>query len=138
MASKATARRRPNDEEHRNQVWLIQWVTTQIKNEPDLKCLYAIPNGGHRHAATAAKLKAEGVKAGVYDLHLPVARGGFCGLWIELKAGKNKPTASQNEWRDLMIEQGHDTAVCYGWHEAKNKIEEYLSYPRTKLGVLHD
>jgi hypothetical protein len=136
MVSKAPKKRRPvNDEEHRNQVWLIQWVKTQVRTFPDLECLYAIPNGGQRHRLVAAKLKAEGVRAGVFDLHLPVARGGFCGLWIELKVGKNKPTESQIEWGRLMSAQGHDTAVCYGWNEAKNKIEEYLAFQRTKLGV---
>ena len=136
MPSKATRKRRtPNDEEHRNQVWLIQWVKLNTKAFPDLECLYAIPNGGQRNAVVAIKLKAEGVKAGVFDLHLPVARGGFAGLWIELKVGKNKPTDSQKEWNRLMVEQGHDCHICYGWNEAKNRIEDFLALPRTKLGV---
>mgnify|MGYP004433785991 CR=1 FL=1 len=42
-----------------------------------------------RDARTAANLKRQGVKAGVPDLHLPVARGGYNGLYIELKVGSN-------------------------------------------------
>lgn len=129
-------RKKPGDEEHRNQVWLIQWVKASLRKYPDLECLYAIPNGGQRHRAIAAKLKAEGVKSGVSDLNLPVARGGFIGLWIELKIGKNKATDSQKEWQELMREQGHDCAVCWGWEEARQKIEDYLTLPRTRLGEI--
>ena len=44
--------------------------------------LFAIPNGGHRHKAVAVKLRAEGVCAGVPDLMVPEAHGGFNGLFI--------------------------------------------------------
>ena len=37
--------------------------------------MFRIPNGGSRHPAEAARLKAQGVKAGVPDLCIPVARG---------------------------------------------------------------
>lgn len=39
-----------------------------------LRWLHAIPNGGERHGAVAGKMKAEGVKSGIYDLFLPVPR----------------------------------------------------------------
>ena len=32
------------------------------------------------------------------DLFLPVGRGSYHGLFIELKYGKNKPTEKQTEW----------------------------------------
>ena len=37
--------------------------------------VFHIPGGGSRHPAEAARLKAQGVKAGVPDLCIPVARG---------------------------------------------------------------
>jgi hypothetical protein len=70
---------------------------------PALRMLHAIPNGGHRHKATAARLKAAGVKAGVPDICLPVARGDWHGLYIELKVGKNKLTEAQRRWKDDLI-----------------------------------
>lgn len=129
---KANPRRKPHDdEEHRNQVWLMQWVALNIKKYPDLRLLYAIPNGGKRDHRTAAKLKAEGVKAGVHDLHLPAARGGYIGLWIELKVGKNRPTESQREWGELMRSAGHRVRFCWGWEDASEVLAEYLALPET-------
>ena len=62
--------------EHQEQAALFRWAWFAQVKHPALALLYAIPNGGHRHKAVAARMKAEGVKAGVPDLCLPVARGG--------------------------------------------------------------
>ena len=64
-----------------------------------------MPNGGHRNKATAGKLKAEGVRAGVPDLMLLYPRHGYHGLVIELKVGHNVATREQNEWLTL-VESG--------------------------------
>lgn len=73
---------KPNTE-HSHQVALMQAVTEyRWHNREDqngrvsfaceaLEWLFAIPNGGERHAAVANKMKVEGAKAGVYDLFLP-------------------------------------------------------------------
>lgn len=112
--------------EHIEQCALFHWAGYQAKARPELALMFAIPNGGHRHPATAAKLKAEGVKAGVPDICLPVARGEYHGLWIELKAGRNKPTPPQVQWHMRLSQQGYRVAVCYGWEAAREVIEEYL------------
>lgn len=67
---------------------LFSWAAMQAKARPELAMLLAIPNGGHRSKATAGRLKAEGVRAGVPDVALPVARAPHGGLWIELKRPK--------------------------------------------------
>ena len=75
-----------NTSEHEHQKAVIEWAEVKSGQYPELRLLYAIPNGGHRHKAVAAKLKAEGVKPGVPDLCLPVRRGEYSGLYIEMKA----------------------------------------------------
>ena len=47
--------------------------------------MYHIPNGGRRDKITGARLKAEGVVAGVPDVFLASPRQGFHGLYIEMK-----------------------------------------------------
>lgn len=64
---------------------LFRWAAFQSGKYPELKLLYHVPNGGSRKKSEAGRFKAEGVKAGVPDLCLPVARGGYHGLYIELK-----------------------------------------------------
>lgn len=112
--------------EHFEQVALFRWAEYQVKARPELSLLFAIPNGGHRHPATAAKLKAEGVKAGVPDICLPVAKGEYHGLFIELKAGRNKPTPTQVQWHARLSYEGYRVTVCWGWEAAREAIEEYL------------
>ncbi len=94
---------------------------------PELKLMYHIPNEGKRSAALGAKMKREGLKAGVPDICLPVARSGCHGLYIELKAGRNKTTENQKRWLADLAEQGYMTAVCYGWEAASKVIVKYLN-----------
>lgn len=108
------------------QASLFRWATLASGTIPELELLYHIPNGGKRDIATARRLKAEGVKAGVPDLCLPVARGEYHGLYIELKAGKNKTTKNQDEWLTRLMAQGYCVAVCYGWESASKTLTEYL------------
>lgn len=105
---------------------LIVWCGWQQAKHPELKLIYHIPNGGSRNTLEAANLKRQGVKAGVPDLCLPVARNGFHGLYIEMKYGKNKTTENQKEWLEDLTTQGYFTAVCYGAEEAKEIIAKYL------------
>lgn len=78
---------------------LFRWAAFQSGRFPELALLYHVPNGGSRKKAEAGRFRAEGVKAGVPDLCLPVARGGFHGLYIELKRQKGSKTSDdQKAW----------------------------------------
>ena len=112
--------------EHDEQAALFAWADMQASATPVLQLLYAIPNGGHRYKAVAVKLAAEGLKSGVPDVHLPVARGGYHGLYIEMKYGRNKPSDHQEAWLRALAGQGYKTAVCWGFEQAKQIIEDYL------------
>ncbi len=114
------------DDEGGHQEALFEWAACNTGRLPELAWLHHIPNGGRRDKRTAVALKRQGVKAGVPDLCLPVARNGFNGLYIELKAGKNRPTASQREWLEFLAGQGYRTAVCYHWEYAARLLEDYL------------
>lgn len=82
-------------------------------------------NGGLRGKAEAARLKAEGVKAGVPDLCIPIARGGYHGLFVEMKFGRNKPTDEQMKWLSTLERNGYMATVCWGAEEAIAVIEQY-------------
>lgn len=114
------------DTEDGAQETLFSWAAWQQNKWPELELLYHVPNGGKRDKATAAKLKGQGVKPGVPDLALPVAKCGYHGLFIELKVGRNKTTALQDRWLENLREQGYYTKVCYGWEEARDTLVEYL------------
>lgn len=116
--------------EAREQAALIRWSQLQSVKYPELELLYHIPNGGSRHIAEAAQLKRQGVKSGVPDLCLPVPRGSYAGLYIELKAGKNKPTDAQRKWLEQLTQQGYRAITCWGWEAARDEIMRYLEGER--------
>lgn len=88
---------------------------------------FAIPNGGRRDAREAMALKRAGVKAGVPDMMIPLARHGRHGLFIELKVGKNRPTQKQREWCERLNAEGYLAIVCYGHKMAIDAIKEYVN-----------
>lgn len=112
--------------EANEQAALFEWTKWMRGQYPELDLLYHIPNGGSRNEREAANLKRQGVKAGVPDLCLPVARGKFHGLYIEMKYGRNKPSEHQERWITALRAQGYVAEVCYDWRQASELITEYL------------
>lgn len=119
--------------EAREQTTLFEWAAIRSVKTPELNLLYHIPNGGSRNKLEAVNLKRQGVKAGVPDLCLPVPRGAYHGLYIELKAGKNKPTEKQKDWIVWLRSQNYAAEVCRGWEEAAETIQSYLGLKKESL-----
>lgn len=113
--------------EDNEQMILFRWAAMQSGKFPELELLYHIPNGGKRNKAEAARFKAMGVKSGVPDLHLPVARGGYHSLYIELKAANGRVSENQSEWLAALNQQGNKAVACYGWEQAAQAIKDYLT-----------
>ena len=115
--------------EHGQQTALFAWAALPETRAmyPGIENMFAIPNGGERNLKVAANLKAEGVRAGVADVFLPVARRGFHGLFVEMKFGKNSTTSEQKEFLSNVELQGFATSVCYSFVEAKTIIEKYYA-----------
>ena len=119
--------------EHDEQATLFAWAEVNDGRYPELALLFAIPNGGHRHPAVAAQLKAEGVRPGVPDVFLPAVRPGpdgrlWGGLFVEMKRAdhSNGPTLEQRLWLERLRNAGYMAAVAYGAAEAIAVIENYL------------
>ena len=113
--------------EHDIQRNLFTWAGFAKNTYPELKWMFAVPNGGKRHRLTAVKLKAEGVKAGVADVMLPAIRGNYGGLWVEMKTPKGRLTPNQKQFLQDMDKAGYKTAVCFSTKQAIDEIEQYLS-----------
>lgn len=114
------------DSEHSHQSALFAWAALSVDKYPQLKWMFAIPNGGLRDIRTATNLKAEGVKAGVPDIMLAYPTKNFAGLFIELKVGKNKTSKEQDAWLSYLSSVGYMTTVQWGWEGAKDIIVDYL------------
>lgn len=135
-------------DEHCEQVALIQWAAWMSfrasRGEADLifkklDWLFAIPNGGDRDKIVAGRMKAEGVKSGVSDLFLPVARGGYFGLWIEMKRHDGgEVLANQTKFLEFVGKEGYANVICHGVEIAIHSLKRYLALKPTKRGETHD
>ncbi len=110
--------------ETQEQIALFDW----IRLKPDLHPYSIhIPNEGRRSKFNGWILKRMGMRSGVSDVFIAVPRGTFHGVWIELKAGKNKATANQTKFIVDMLKQGYYAQVCMGAEEAIEVITSYLA-----------
>jgi VRR-NUC domain len=116
--------------EYAEQVALFEWVTWQHVAHPELRLLFHIPNGEKRPARTGARLRASGVRAGVPDLCLPVARGRYHGLFCELKSRHGRCSHAQRDWIAALQDEGYWAGVVRGWDEVRGLLLAYLALPR--------
>lgn len=142
-----------------HQTALFAWAALAKKQYPELAFLYHVPNGDSRAGdligpdgqpvinkktgkrmkdvrsamITGGRLKAQGVKAGVPDVGLDVARQGKHGLRIEMKKPGLQKTKNggcsdeQVAWLDHLSKQGYAVFVAYSWTDAKNILIWYLT-----------
>jgi hypothetical protein len=126
--------------EHEEQTRFFRELQLRLKQKPVLGLAYAIPNGTRTSINVARRMKAEGVKAGVPDVHFPVGRGGYLSLYIEFKARpcrhpdtgrlvRQSLSAGQRHWKAALEQQGHKVIVSEGWQQALQALLEYLSWP---------
>lgn len=120
--------------EDTEQMAVIDWANYQIGAHPELKMLHHCPNGGSRNKAEAIKLKQMGVKAGVPDLHLPVPKGIYNGLYIEMKYGEGTIQKTQRDFLKTAAQYGNYCVVCYGAETAIEIIRQYVNLRQIDTG----
>lgn len=113
--------------EHKIQCDLFEWLSVAALMHPALKLAFAVPNGGARSAITGAMMKAEGVKKGVPDIMLPVARGHHHGLFVEMKRPGGQVSDDQRQWISNLKGQNYRVEVCFSTLEAIKVFEEYIT-----------
>ncbi len=125
MKKEPQHRKKPTDEEHQIQCACVRWFAYQ---HPELHGrLFAVPNGGRRDATTAAKLKAEGVVAGVADLILLKSNRDYGALLIEMKTPKGTQSSSQKKWQlTLCSEDEYKYVVCRSLDDFIREVSDYL------------
>lgn len=108
--------------EHEEQVNFFERLSELAAADPRyalaIRRTFAIPNGGFRDPATAGKLKAEGVKAGVADLlcALPVKQ--WHGLFIEFKSMTGDARPEQRDFLSESFDLCYLAVCCRGCEHA--------------------
>lgn len=121
----AGARRKPSDEEHRTQCACVRWFRAAYPGMAH--SLFAVPNGGRRDKSTGARLKSEGVVAGVSDLVLLRRNRHYGALLIEMKTRSGVQRQSQREWERLVTADGYRYTVCRSVDDFISEVRGYLA-----------
>jgi hypothetical protein len=131
-----------NGTEHGEQAALFCWATLPATREayPALynaqghPKLFAVNNNaGMGDAVRGARAKMAGVRKGVADTMLPLARHGMHGLFVEMKQRKFKTRKDgglkpeQIEFKHQVLGDGFGYVAAYGWEEAAEVIKQYLA-----------
>lgn len=119
--------------EHDEQAALVDWADWNAGRWPELSSLFAIPNGGKRDALTGERMRQEGVKPGVPDLMLPIPRGRYHGLFLEMKTTTGRCSVPQLAWHHQLAKHGYLVVVARGWQQAAAAIQAYLEQPSREL-----
>jgi hypothetical protein len=117
--------------EHASQAAFFDWASRQRID--GLEDAFAVPNGGQRHPAVAAKLKAEGVKKGVPDVLIPTPRGGYIGLAVEFKFDDGNCGKEQRERITRLQRDGWCVVVVWDWEAAARTVMGYLELPKWEV-----
>lgn len=127
---RTSKRFRTRTSEHAEQSALMQWARLHEERWPELRYFFAIPNGAMRSREQAVWFKAEGLKKGAPDTCLPVPRGPYAGLYIEMKTERGDPSPDQLEWLEFLNSQGYLAALAFGFDQAVDTLTHYLNLPR--------
>lgn len=103
---------------------LMQWA----RLHPLIKHLiFKINNEGSHSSIHGYHNKLEGILPGVSDYMLPLARGSWHGLFLELKREKGYTISpAQLDWVKRMRENGYAAGFVFGADHAIRVIERYL------------
>ena len=125
-ANAKAVRRSQSDEEHRIQAACVRWF--RLKYPHLFARLFAVPNGGRRDGITGARLKEEGVLAGVADLILLVPNADYHALLIEMKTPKGRQSESQKAWQqEVCVEGEYKYVVCRSLDDFIREVDVYLT-----------
>lgn len=138
----------PSEED--SQIALMQWAEMTYRmydsnfkdGETLADYIHHSPNGGIRvqktnrdgstYSPEGAKLKEMGTKAGFPDLTVFLARGGYFGLYIEMKRERGGAVSREQRMLiDRLTRQGYLCTVCHGTLEAVKVLKTYMSFPST-------
>ncbi len=87
-------------------------------------------SAGRRRGKGIGWAKQQGLRKGIPDIHIPIPRGNFHGLWIELKREDEKEaevSEAQKAWLAFLNLHGHCARVCYGCDSAMETVKRYMN-----------
>lgn len=126
--AKGAARKKPVLVESHIQQSFITWCNMKVLSGeyPELALIMSIPNGAIQPRMRKRQI-AEGMQVGAPDLFLPVARGGYHGLFVEVKSPDGRLSLQQVEMHRKLTAGKYFLAVCRNLADFIEVIRQYLT-----------
>ena len=106
-------RKKRGDNEHKLQVMVVDYLAAAARSD----CYwYAIPNAGHRSLRMGARMKREGLRAGLADLEIMLP--GRPNAYLEMKTSTGRQSVEQKNFQAICLKLGHPYAVARTFDEA--------------------
>lgn len=117
----------PVRSEYAEQVSIFRLAQLHSRKWPELRFLNGSLNGVRLTIGQAVKSKNTGMKKGYPDIFLPIKRGNYSGLFVELKRVSGcRIEPEQRLWAAMLTSQGYRHIFAYGCDEAWAAIVKYL------------
>lgn len=124
---KSMRKKNTTPKEYQEQEAIFRWAEKMQTRHPELAMLNGSLNGVRLSMGQRIKAKRSGMKAGIPDINLPVPKGKYHGLYIELKRKKGgKLSREQKLWLQSLSDYGYFACVCKGRKAAIEVIEKYI------------
>jgi hypothetical protein len=113
--------------EYYEQCQYFALVKYNYKRFPELRLAFGTMNGVPVSIGLAVKMQKAGNIPGVPDIVLPIARGEWHGLMIEMKRQKGGSVSpAQDKYHDMLFTAGYKVIVARGYRGAFEETIRYL------------
>lgn len=110
---------------------IIKWSRHQAATGkiPELALLYSNLTGAHLANGPVqwGNLVKEGARAGIPDLHLPVARSGYNSIYFEVKTEKGYLSNNQKRVIELLRKHTNNVVIVRSLEGFKTEVKAYLN-----------
>lgn len=113
--------------EHDTQAAFFEWVRYMANRDSRYRLIWAIPNAAKRSWWLGKRMRAEGLTKGAPDVIVAVPCGGYHGMFIEFKYGKNTTTPEQKEMLGLLQGQNYLAVVVFEVDHAVEVVSRYFA-----------
>ena len=118
------------------QIDIFNWIREQETKHPVLRTIFHTPNSFFgTNFGVITHLKKMGMRKGVYDIIVPVSKGNYAGLWIEVKKPKGKLSLEQLQYIDLINNHSDHPTLFKTTFIAEEGIQIIKDYLKIKEEV---
>ncbi|QFT40043.1 VRR-NUC domain protein (plasmid) [Vibrio sp. THAF191c] len=105
------------------------FYTLEVDYPDEYEFAFAVPNGGHRSKRSASLISYEGQKKGTPDVFIPIPKGIYHGMFLEVKTEKGTASKDQKSKAELYRQMGYYVVIAKGYDACMAQLTQYFALP---------